>query len=64
MKCELKQRIGHSYVSIAQQIIHEAANVKNDSTIINLCETLDLTDFRKHSTSIHGIAIILALLLP
>ena len=43
MKCELKQRIGHSYVSIAQQIIHEAANIKNDSKIINLCETLDLT---------------------
>ena len=39
MKCELKQRICHSCVSIAQQIIHEAANVKNDSKIINLCDT-------------------------
>ena len=42
MKCEIKQKIGHSYVSIAQQAIHEAAKVKNDSKIIKLCETLDL----------------------
>ena len=42
MKCELKQQIGHSYVSIAQQANHEAAKVKNDSKIIKLCETLDL----------------------
>ena len=42
MKCELKQQIGHTYVSIAQQAIHEAAKVKNDPKIIKLCETLDL----------------------
>ena len=42
MKCELKQRIGHSYVRIAQQIIHESAKVKNEPKIIRLCETLDL----------------------
>ena len=42
MKYELKQQIGHSYVSIAQQAIHEAAKVKSDSKIIKLCETLDL----------------------
>ena len=41
-ECELKQRIGHSYVRIAQQIIHEAAKVKNEPKIIKLCETLDL----------------------
>ena len=63
MKCEIKQKIGHSYVSIAQQAIHEAAKVKNDSKIIKLCETLDLL-LRKHSTIIHVIAIILVLLLP
>ena len=42
MKCELKQQIGHSNISIAQQTIHEAAKVKNDSKIIKSCETLDL----------------------
>ena len=42
MKCELKQQIGHSYASIAQQAIHEAAKVKNYFKTINLCETLDL----------------------
>ena len=42
MKCELKQQIGHGNVSIAQQVIHEVAKVKNDSEIIKLCETLDI----------------------
>ena len=42
MKCKLKQQIGHNYVSIAQQVIHEAVKIKNDSKIIKLCEALDL----------------------
>ena len=28
MKCELKQQIGHSNASIAQQVFHEAAKKK------------------------------------
>ena len=34
MRCELKQQIGYSYVSIAQEAINEAARVKNDSKIV------------------------------
>ena len=43
IKCELKQQIGHSYVNIPQQAIHEAAKVKNDSKIMKVCTTLRLT---------------------
>ena len=42
MKCEWKQQIAHSYVSIAQQAIEEESKVKNDSKIIESCEALDL----------------------
>ena len=42
MKCELKQQIGHSNVSIAQHAIHKAAKVENDSKIIKLCEARGL----------------------
>ena len=48
MKCEIKQQIRHDYVSIAQQAIHEAAKLKNDSKIIKLCETLDLNASEEH----------------
>ena len=42
MKCKCKWQIGHSIVSIAQQAIHEAVKVKNDSKIVKLCEILGL----------------------
>ena len=62
MKCELKQQIGHSNASIAQQVVHEAAKKKN-SKIIELCETLDLiaSEAQHHHSC---MTVILVMLLP
>ena len=58
IKCELKQQIGHSNVSIAQQAIREAAKVKNDSKSIRLRETLDLiaSEAQYHNSCYHNYA--------
>ena len=41
MKCKVNVRT-HGTVSVAQKTIHEAEKLRQDASIIRLCETLDL----------------------
>ena len=64
-KGKTKQQIGHSYVNIAQQAIHKAAKVKNDSKIISICETLDLiaSEAQYHHSRYHNYTLSVATLI-